>query len=424
MSVNHLKSPEGRGRQRGAATLVIVMVLFFLVLLVAAYSARTLIFEQRTSANQYRSAQAYEAAQGGLEWALAMLNSNQRIDANCLPTQDPTFDTFRERYLAVEVDNDRVRPATTGVGRFAGCTRAQEGWRCTCPTADVASLTPEPTSTSAFIVAMRPWLSSTPAEPLRISSRACSSGNDQRCYAGGTSNSDATSLQSMQVALVPVVRQPPIAAITVLGEAIAPPATVLLVNRDAGSSALALHAGGGIVGTPTVVGLGGAPPEDAVRGNDTTMGGALRFFSRFAGVSQTTYRKMPGVSNFDCQGQPCDGALLAAAAAGSRMFYVVGDLTLPAGTTLGTPDKPVFLAVQGRLTLEGLNEINGLVYALGLAWVNAATASSIRGGVLVQDDCCAGVTGSASIVYDRDVLTRLQLSAGAYARVPGSWQDR
>lgn len=418
------ETPARRAGQRGAATLVVVMVLFFLVLLVAAYSARTLIFEQRTSANQYRSAQAYEAAQGGLEWTLAMLNSNQRIDGDCLPTQDPAFDTFRDRYLAVEVDNGRVRPATSGVGRFAGCTRTQQGWRCKCPSAELPTLVSEPTSNAAFIVAMRPWLPSTPAEPLRIVSRACSSGNDLRCYSGGTTSADAASTQSVQVALVPVVRQPPTAALTVFGDASAPPSSVLLVNQDVGGSNLTLHAGGGITGTPTVVVPGGVPPEATVRSNDATMGGQLRFFSRFMGVSQTTYRKMPGVSNLDCQAQSCASTLLAAAASGSRMFYVAGDLTLPAGTTLGTPGKPVLLAVEGRLTLEGLTEINGLVYALGLGWVNAATASSIRGGLIVRDDCCAAVTGSAQIVYDRDVLTRLQLSAGAYARVPGSWQDR
>lgn len=423
--MTRIATQRHQARQRGAATLVVVMVLFFLVLLVAAYSARTLIFEQRTSANQYRSAQAYEAAQGGLEWTLAMLNSNQRIDNDCLPTQDPSFDTFRDRYLAVEVDNGRVRPATTGVGRFAGCTRTQQGWRCKCPSsAEMATLASEPTSSSAFIVAMRPWLSSTPAEPLRVSSRACSSGNDQRCYSDGTSNADAISTQSMQVALVPVVRQPPIAAVTVFGDASAPPSSVLLVNQDVGGSSLTLHAGGSITGTPTVVVPGGVPPETTVRSNDSAMGGQLRYFSSFMGVSQTTYRKMPVVSNLNCQAQACDSALLAAAGAGSRLFYVAGDLTLPAGTTLGSPDKPVLLAVEGRLTLQGLTQINGLVYALGLGWLNAATASSIRGGVIVRDDCCAGVTGSAQLVYDHDVLTRLQLSAGAYARVPGSWQDR
>ena len=55
-----------RNRERGAATLVVVMVLFFIISMVAAYTSRNLIFEQRTSANQYRSTQAQEAAEAGL----------------------------------------------------------------------------------------------------------------------------------------------------------------------------------------------------------------------------------------------------------------------------------------------------------------------------------------------------------------------
>ena len=48
--------------QRGAAALVVVMVLFFIISLVAAYASRNMIFEQKTSANQYRSTAAMEAA--------------------------------------------------------------------------------------------------------------------------------------------------------------------------------------------------------------------------------------------------------------------------------------------------------------------------------------------------------------------------
>jgi Tfp pilus assembly protein PilX len=89
---------NGYPPQRGAAALVVVMVLFFIVALVAAYTSRNLIFEQRTSANQYRSTQAFEAAEAGIDWALAMLNGG-RIDAACRAHTDAstTDDSFRQR---------------------------------------------------------------------------------------------------------------------------------------------------------------------------------------------------------------------------------------------------------------------------------------------------------------------------------------
>ena len=74
----------GPSAQRGAAALIVVMLLFFIISLVAAYAGRNLIFEQRTSTNQYRATQAFEAAEAGLEWALAMLNGG-RVDGRLHP---------------------------------------------------------------------------------------------------------------------------------------------------------------------------------------------------------------------------------------------------------------------------------------------------------------------------------------------------
>ena len=59
--------------QRGATTLVVALVLLFGMTLVTFYANRGQIFEQRTSANQYRSTRAFEMAEAGLEWAAARL---------------------------------------------------------------------------------------------------------------------------------------------------------------------------------------------------------------------------------------------------------------------------------------------------------------------------------------------------------------
>ena len=52
-------------RQRGVAALVVTLLLFAAMCLVAAYAHRGVLFEQRASANQYRAAQAFEAAEIG-----------------------------------------------------------------------------------------------------------------------------------------------------------------------------------------------------------------------------------------------------------------------------------------------------------------------------------------------------------------------
>ena len=65
---------NSRFHQRGAVALVVALVLLFGMTLIAFFANRTMIFEQRTSANQYRYTKAFEVADAGIEWAIARLN--------------------------------------------------------------------------------------------------------------------------------------------------------------------------------------------------------------------------------------------------------------------------------------------------------------------------------------------------------------
>ena len=92
-----------RTRQRGAATLIVVMVLFFVMSLVAAYSSRNVVFEQKTSSNLQTANVLQETAEAGVEWAVAMLNSGNITDT-CAPNLNPAAPTpsFRQRYLTFD----------------------------------------------------------------------------------------------------------------------------------------------------------------------------------------------------------------------------------------------------------------------------------------------------------------------------------
>ena len=125
--------------QRGAAAVSVSLLLMFVMTLVVVVANRNLIFEQRSSANQFRSTQAFEAAEAGLEWAQAMLNSEQAIGADCEPSAEPGSTPFRERFLAYDTAshafvprawNDSVGP----VALQAACVRTDSGWSCGCPT--------------------------------------------------------------------------------------------------------------------------------------------------------------------------------------------------------------------------------------------------------------------------------------------------
>src|SRR5690242_1966024 len=128
-------SPCPTRSQRGAAALVVTMLLLFAMVLVAVFANRQLMFEQRSAANQVRSTLAFEAAEAGLEWAVAQLNTNRRIDATCQPSADPAAASFRSRYLAIARGTGLITPTTwnqagTAIALQAACVRAGDGWTC------------------------------------------------------------------------------------------------------------------------------------------------------------------------------------------------------------------------------------------------------------------------------------------------------
>ena len=126
-------------RQHGVAALAVTMLLFFVMVLGSRFVNRNLVFEQRASANQYRSTQAFEAAEAGLEWTLAQLG-RQPAHRRRLPAD-------RGRHgdvvpvAAARVRRSELRPSPRRHGSMAApCRRCRRpasarraGWRCSCP---------------------------------------------------------------------------------------------------------------------------------------------------------------------------------------------------------------------------------------------------------------------------------------------------
>jgi Tfp pilus assembly protein PilX len=83
------------------------LVLLFAMLMTAAYAHRSLLLEQRLSANQYREAQAFEAAQSGIDWAIAQINQARPLNERCEPVASAASRSFRERFLASDTASGR-----------------------------------------------------------------------------------------------------------------------------------------------------------------------------------------------------------------------------------------------------------------------------------------------------------------------------
>ena len=414
-------------RQRGAAALVVTLLLFFVMALVAVFVNRNLVFEQRSAANQVRATQAFEAAEAGLEWALAHLNGNQRLDANCAPTPDAAATSFRTRYLEFDRASRVFAPVTWGAsGGAAGlrpsCVRAGGGWACSCPTsgepvlAAPAGATPAPAFTLQFRPTGRPGV-------VRVSATGCTS-LAGACAPGSATRADATATLDIAFGLLGALHTAPAAALTLRGALDVGTAALGLHNADP-ATGIAVHAGGAIAAANARIATApGASTAGALIGNDAALAALSpeRFFSAHFGADTSGWQRRPGVTRLACSGD-CSAALAAAVAAApdSALVWIDGDATLAGPLALGSPERPALIVVSGSARLSGAVALTGVLHAAAVQWRDTPAGAFVRGAVLSE----AGYTGNGApdLVHDAGVLGVLAAKAGTWARVSGSWRD-
>ena len=415
-------------RQRGAAALVVTMLLFFAMVLVAVFVNRNLVFEQRASANQYRSTQAFEAAEAGLEWAQAQLNNPDRLDAVCAPVNDAAATSFRARYLSYAKATSAFTPITwnNGGGVTAlqpTCVRTSSGWACSCPVNGAPVLSaptgnnPAPAFTLQFTAGAKPGV-------VHVTATGCTR-LAGACLAGSTANADATARVQADLALLGGLRTPPTATLTTRGAFDADAATLGVHNPDP-DSGIAIHAGSTVAAAQARLSTpAGASLAGAVIGNDLALAalGTDAFFATFFGLDKAGWRNQPSVARIDCR-SGCTSALVAAiASAGNNpMLWVEGDLTLAGPLTLGSPQRPALIVVNGAVRLDGAVLLHGLVYGRSLGW-NGTTGSgaAVRGALISEADYLGN--GAPELFYDTELLALLKGSSGSFVRVSGSWRD-
>jgi hypothetical protein len=434
--------------QHGAATLVVVMVLFFIVSMVAAYTSRNLIFEQRTGANLYRATQSAEAAEAGMNWALMMLNSGRITDA-CLPSTSGTDDTFRQRYLNIAPDTGLIteRIQTSGDELTPTCVfdSSSEVWACSCPVDDDPNVLPPPgdAPAPAFRVRFRdplPPSGGIAVEPglVRIDVVGCTRLDDDCLSLTGTGpvNEGRTVLGSIAM-LSGRATALPLAAVSARG---AVTATGLAVtNARADGSGVTVHAGGTIdtanLSLTTIAGnaLGGSTLASDPGLNPSTLApftASERFFAGTFLLTPQRWVQMPGVVTVACGlgGCSADDVRDAIDANPGMPLWLEGDLDIDSSGEVGSASEPVMMVINGNLafTTAGAT-IHGLVMLRptnpSAGWDHgASTASGTIFGAVIVDGAVTGTSG-LSVVYDLALLTRLRATAGTFFRVPGSWRD-
>lgn len=431
--------------QRGAAALAVALVLLFGIALVAFYTNRSMIFEQRTSANQYRATKAFEMAEAGLEWAVGRLNTDLKLATgpSCSDSSGGTA-TFAERYLPIVNNNFSI--ATINPARPSCSVAANGALTCSCPTSGT-NPTVGASTEPRFLIEFRP----AGAYEVEVISWGCT-GEGAPCTPGSTATPDGQAVVRALYKMRMAFPNAPGAGM-VTGIAAVAGGNLRVINMDPKSNGITINSGATVeLGTATdVITLPGTSPRASVLDNDPSLNslstadvdGNLMFASFFSEsiaeyqVNEKTWLITSGSCNgratcTSCNSaNSCGSAISAAYDKGYQRFWTDTDAAfqnnLPTAGTLGTAAKPITIAGSASVELKGGMIGYGIIYAANATadgdWDYAGSGGGKWFGTLVaRGSFIKGGTGSLDVIYDGN-LFQPDKSRGYMVRVPGSWRD-
>jgi len=416
-------APPPAQRQRGAATLINAVIILMLMTLIAFFANRGVIFERKTAANQYRSSKAIEAAEAGIEWAQANLNSMRRINAACATSAVNTDTSFRDRYMDPDTNGSYAEPfsAATPICTFTG-----GAWSCSCPApaaAPAVAACTSPQGCPTFRLGFQQVAGD--ATMVRVTAVGCT--NSQRpCVPGATAAADGTATVVQTMKILSGLATLPGAAITAKGYVDFGANAITATNTDPGTNGVTINAGSNITGfinTSTIQTLPGTPVGASLIPNDTSLSSLSddQMFKTYFGVTKDEFRNASTTTVVNCNGV-CNTPILDAIAAGARSIWVEGDMTLNANNVFGSATRPIMLVTNGNIEVRGTMIIYGVVYCQNSTWDNTGGGNAqIIGAAISEGNFTA--TGTPDPTYDPAVLRRLRETTGDFAKLPGGWRD-
>jgi hypothetical protein len=426
----HSRASFAARRQQGAVALIVTTVLFFALALMAVFVNRNLVFEHRSSANQYRATQAFEAAEAGAEWALAQLNNPQRLGPDCLPSNDAAAASFQAQHFSANPAASSAQFTPTQwlqAGVFqplqAACVAGPLSWVCSCPQGVPPALSPPagreaaPAFTVQFVAGRAPGT-------VGVVATGCTAWGGECAPAAG-SPADATAQVNATWGLLPALRTLPAATLTVRG-GVQVGSAALSVHNVHPASGLAIHAGEHIDAEQAMLqGPPGGAPDQALAADDARLASLspTAFFAAYFGLSPADWKKQPKVQHVVCP-TDCRSAVTNAVAAadGSALIWVEGDLLLDGPATVGSANQLVVLVASGTVRLRGAVKLYGVLYGQALRWDDTSAAGAELHGAALSESSYEG-NGTPQLHYDHTLLNLLTHQPAAWARVSGSWRD-
>lgn len=419
------------GAQRGAGALLAVVLLYAAMAFIVVFANRSLVFEQKTSANQYRSTMALEAAEAGLEWATTMLNKSGGIGATCL--DDGAGQPFREKYMDYDGANKRwvlktnpPPPSALFPTIVAACVTSQSGstnWNCSCPAANNAP-SPAVPAVGGYKPGFAIAFETNPAtRAVNLVSYACTSPVNAGSINNPTCPGDASATVRVTLANIAALTTSPGAPLTARGYVAIGNAALGVRNGDPDSAGVTINAGMGIDGTAIrITSTPGTPPSTTLVGNDDSLRNSTedQMFQTYFGVPKATWRDSVADARLTC---PCTETDVQNALAGrKRKLWLQGNLVMTSNVNLGTWSDPFLMVVDGTIEMRGDIGVWGVLYSTGMTWNNTGGGNALIAGAAISEGNYTG-NGAPDYYYDPRVMERLREIPGRFTRVPGSWRD-
>lgn len=448
----NISAPKDRAAtQRGAATLFMTVVLLLAVGLIALYTNRSAIMEQRLSANEIRSKQAFAAANAGIEYALAYLRapngfnnvfiSNGTGVSAGAPVTLPSGGNV-SYYTAVFCDSTVANnlPACP-TARSATLLVPSTGVQCVVPltVTQIAAVSCGWSDDNSSVQRVVQVLQATPSIGGTVSVPVIAKGttnmltggasvlnyfNDLTVWTGqaftsqsGTGKSFIRNIATNQNTTVSdCFRLDGTSYVPASGSTVATQPTNNACDQS--NSPSAGNDPGGYQSSSQASTKG----FDVLYG-DTNLSSQSpdTFFSGFFGSSPNTFRDTSATMTID------PGSVLTPTSNYStdpssivgmtnNTIWYQGNLDLSGD--VGTALAPVVLIVTGNLTLNANVKINGLVYVMGDVSGNGTT--KIYGALIGNGN--VNTNGNLVVIYDPNVLSAAS-NLGQAGKVQGSWRD-
>ncbi len=383
-------------RQGGAGTLVFTLVVLVLMAIIMLGTAKTSLMETRISNNEFRARQAFEAAQAGMERAVAYLSANGGDIVDAAANLSSGSQTGGGSYtLAYSIPaSDLVQVVVTG---------------------NSADNTGQHQITQ--LLSFKPPIPGSPKQPLIVKSAVAMSGNAnvENAFANSTIRSGGSAGTSGSATTYVCDGCSKLDPANTPGQVING-ITPNLQPAPGGEDVAGIA--DGIYDTPGIDIVEGDPYFSAASDDE--------FFENYFTGDKNSVR---AAADLYYNMSTDSGVATSLENQTDKLIWIDGDIGLNSNTRIGCTDvhptdctdatvDPVILVVNGNLTCTGTVQIYGIVYVAG-DW-NVTGTFEVYGAVIVEGN----VSGNGTLdvrYYPRGVSSDEFKGSGAV--VAGSWRD-